>query len=315
VTRRRLIAIGLPGLLLVTAAGLAGWRVTNDGDAPPLSGRLVYVSDAGGRGGLVLRQLDTGEERTLPSSGESERDPACAPDGRRVAFSMDGRIGVVDVSSGELRVLTLGVDWLDGQPDWRGDGRALVVASRRQRDAPADLHELDLESDPRAPMGVTRRVLTQTDGLDEESPVYSYDGSFVVFVRQDGLYRLDLNDHRPSRRLTSGFKRYRAPRLLPDGAFIAPWSLDKTHGIDVISGEGEILKTLCEGSIYYEDVAPSPDGRFLAATFGFDLSFTLRDALRPRNSREIRVIDDEGRARGTLVASWRNAYHSPCWLR
>jgi len=314
VTRRRLALIGIPLGVVLATAGVTLWRVATDRDAPRLPGRLVYVSDRGGRDGLYLRALETGEERALDGFGEAARDPACAPDAHRVAFSMGGRIAVVDVAGGELRVLTLGVDQLDREPDWRGDGRALVITSRRHRDAPADIHELDLEGDPRAPLGVTRRALTQTDGLDERSPVYGYNGSFVVFVREDGLFRLDLAGGTP-RRLTSGFKRYRAPRLLSDGRFVAPWSLGKAHGIDILTADGQLRGTIGEGTIYYESAAPSPDGRFLAATFGYDLSFTLRDALRPRGSREIRALDLDGRALGALVTSWRHAHHSACWLR
>jgi hypothetical protein len=155
--------------------------------------------------------------------------------------------------------------------------------------------------------------VTTTPGLDERSPLYGYDGGFVVFEREDALFRLDVGSDRP-RRLTSGFKKCRAPRLRPDGRIVFAWSLDKTFGLDVVGADGEGRETLCEGSVSYRTVAPSLDGRYLATTFSFDLAFRLRDALRASRPEEIRLLDARGAPLGTLVSAWVNRHHSPCWL-
>lgn len=311
-TRRLTWLAGLAAGGLVVA-GVLFWQVAADREAPRIPGRLVYVSDRSGEEQLYLRTLETGEERQLTHATDPVREPSCAPNGRQVAFALAGRIGVVDVATGEIQILSLGVEWLDAEPDWRGDGKALVVSSRLRRGDPGDIHELLFETGQGGPASVTRRPLTATAGLDERSPLYGYDGGFVVFEREDALFRLDAGTEHP-RRLTAGFKKCRAPRLRPDGRIVFAWSLDKTFGLDVVGADGEGRETLSEGSVSYRTVAPSLDGRYLATTFSFDLAFQLRDALRARRSEEIRLLDARGAPLGTLVGAWLYRHHSPCWL-
>jgi Tol biopolymer transport system component len=225
---------------------------------------------------------------------------------------MGGRIGLVALGTGDVRILTLGVDWRDASPSWRPDGKALLVASRRPGEANADIHLL---APVDAPAGqADRRPLTLTPGLDETSPVFGPDASFVVFARQDNLVRTDLGDGR-TRRLTGGFRKLRDPRFLPSGRLLALWSQDKEYGIDVMDGDGKNRETLWQGAVSYRTIAPSPDGRFLAATFTFDLRFHPTDALKLRQTEEVRLLDDRGRPVATLARSWRHANHSPEWAR
>jgi Tol biopolymer transport system component len=314
-TRRRVVslaALGL-GLPVVLAGTVTAWRAARDADAPRVPGAIIYVSDRSGEDQLYLRSLATGAERRLTYQTEPTRDPACSPEGQRVAFSMGGRIGLLHLRTGDTRFLTLGLDWQDAEPAWRPDGLALVVTSRRGRGEPADLHELVMDADPTTATGVLRRPLTETPGLDEQSPVFAPDGLFVVFAREEGLYRLDLKDQR-TRRLTSGFRKCRKPQFLPDGRLLHAWSLDKRHGIDRTDGDGRNQETLVGGTVFYRTLAPSPDGRHLAATFTFDLAFHAGDTLRPHKGEEIRLLGARGEPLGILVGSWLHAHHSPCWL-
>ena len=101
------------------------------------------MSDRDGIPALYWRRLPRDRERRLTFGSEPVGEPAVSPDGTRVAFSMNGRIGVVAVASGEMRILTLGVDWKDAQPSWLPDGRRLVVSARRRAGEPAGLHLLE----------------------------------------------------------------------------------------------------------------------------------------------------------------------------
>src|SRR5260221_3929382 len=123
---------------------------------------------------------------------------------------MGGRIGSVTVAPADVRMLTLGVDWQDAMPTWRPDGRALVVCSRRSAGETVGLQLLDIDADG----VVSRHPLTETRGLDDTSPAVSPDGSFVVFVREDHLWRVGLADGRTSR-LTGGRREERDPRPPP----------------------------------------------------------------------------------------------------
>ena len=275
-----------------------------------LLGTLVYVSDRGGVDALYVRRLPGGADRVLVSLAGPVGEPALSPDARRVAFSSGGRIGLATLATGELRFATPGAEWLDASPSWTPDGGSLVVSARRRDQLRSDVHLLRLSeaSEPE------RRPLTRTVGLDETYPVVSPDGAFVVFEREEGLVRLDLKDGR-SRRLTTGFRKLHRPCFLPAGTIAGLWSEGKRFGIEVLDGEGRDRKTLTDGSICYRSLAASPDGKFLAATFAFDMGFHPADALRQRQTEEVRLLDSLGTPLGVLAASARDSNHSPSWGR
>lgn len=300
-------------LLLVSTAALvlAALLLRSPPRLPAdVTGALAFVSDRSGSDSLYWRRLPNDRERRLTNTTEPVRDPAISPDGTRVAFAMGGRIGVVMVATGETRILTLGVDWHDTMPAWRPDGKALVVSSRRSAGDTAGLHLLDLDADGKA----TRHPLTQTRGLDDTSPVVSPDGASVVFVREDHLWRASLADGHTAR-LTGGFRRSRAPRFLPSGRLVCLWTEGKQQGIDVLDADGKNRETLWQGTIHYRTIAPAPDGRHFVATFAYDLAFHPADALKLRQTEEVRLLDDHARPLATLERSVRSMNHSPDWGR
>jgi Tol biopolymer transport system component len=275
-----------------------------------VNGTLVFVSDRSGIDNLYARELPDGRDRRLTNLDEPTRDPALSPDGGGVAFTVGGRVAVVATSGGPVRVLTLGVDWRDATPSWRPDGQSLVVASRRSDTSPRDIHLLSLD-----PSGEpTRRPLTETSFLDESQPAVSPDGQRVVFVREDNLYRIDFQDPRP-RRIAGGFRKIRSPRFLSSGRVLFLWTEAKEYGIDVVDVEGAGRETLHKGSTFYRSIAPSPDGRFLAATFTFDLGFQAWEALKLRQREDLRLLDRSGTPVAELAGSWRHANHSADWGR
>jgi len=278
---------------------------------PGIAGTLVFVSDRGGTDTLYARRLPSGPDRRLTWFTEAVRDPALSPDRKRLAFSVGGRIGVVTLATDDVRLLTFGVDWRDSMPAWRGDGQALVVASRKPGEIANDVHLLS-PLDTRG--GTIRAPITLTRGLDETEPVLSPDGTFVVFVREDNLFRQELANGRP-RRLTGGFKKTRAPRFRPDGRLLCLWAENKQFGIDVLDADGKNRETLSVGTTYYRNLTPSPDGRYFAATFAFDLRFHPIDALRPRHVEAIHLLDARGNFLAPLVQAFGDSNHSPEWAR
>lgn len=306
---RRLLVLSL---LAAAAAGAWAWRVSRSVPLPTdLRGTLAFVSDREGSDSLYVKRLPDGEERRLTVEAEPVREPALSPDATRVAFAVGGRIGLASVDSGDVRLLTLGVDWKDASPAWLPGGRSLLVSSRRALGEMADLHLLTFGSPQPTPAQVERRPLTSSSGFDEISPLVSRDGTAVIFLRADSLFRLELKSGR-IKRLTGGFRRYRTGRLLPSGRLLALWTQDKQYGMDVMDTDGGNRQTLSEGSVFYRNVAASPDGRYLAATFSFDLGFHPLEALR-RQSEQIHLLDANGRRLGVLGRSWRSGNHSPDW--
>lgn len=304
-------------LFLLVTAGSGAWLYLEwrERPLPPrLSGTLVFVSDRSGIDALYAKRLPRGRERRLTKQLEATREPALSPDGREVAFSMGGRIGLVGLASEEVRILTLGVDWRDSSPAWHPGGKGLLVCSRRAALEKRDLHYLAFEEGGSVPGGVERRPLTLTPGLDESSPVFSRDGASLFFVREEDLFQLDTAAGR-TLRLTGGFRRIRHARLLPTGRLVFPWSQDKQYGIDVMDSDGKNRETLWQGSVAYRTLAPSPDGSYFAATFAFDLGFHPAEALKPRQTEEVWLLDVTGRKAGALARSWRYSNHSPDWGR
>lgn len=306
-TRRRLVALaGATALALL----LAGLGLLLRGRHPPLpadlQGTLYFVSDRDGTDAIFARELPRGEVLRLTVTGEPVQDPALSPDGRRLAFAMGGRIGLQPLPRGEPRFLTLGIDHRDAQPAWRPDGKAIVVSSREAGHDKADLVLLDLATAGDRP---ARTLLTATRGLDETSPCFAPDGQHVLFVREDGLFRVALADGR-THRLTAGFRRYREPRFLPSGRLLALWAEGKSYGFEAMDADGKNRETLGEGSVLYRSFAPSPDGRYLAATFAFDLAFRPQDALL-KKANEVRLLD----ARGRYLTVLESPGHSPVFGR
>jgi Tol biopolymer transport system component len=307
---RRRAAVVIPVLVLVGLVALVWWPRSKRLPAD-LTGAIVFVSDRAGVEALFLRRFPKGEDRRLTFTSEPAREPAFSPEGTRVAFSMGGRIGLVSLPSGDVRILTLGVDWRDASPAWRPNGGGLVVVARGRKADHGELHLLEID----APDGqVTRTPLTESRGLGYETPRYSPDGAFVYAVREEHVFRISLADGRPSR-ITGGFRRYRSPRFLPSGRLVALWTLEKQFGIDLMDADGKNRETLSQGTALYRSAAPSPDGRYFAASFLYDLEFHPAEALKLRKTQELRLLDARGRSLGPIALSWSESNHSPDWGR
>jgi Tol biopolymer transport system component len=304
--RKRTLALVLPVAVLGLVGGLWLLRGSTAKPPPGLGGAIVFVSDRDGLPALYWRHLPRGRTRRLSFGSEPAADPAISPDGTRVAFAMGGRLALVAVASGETRVLTLGVDWKDAQPAWLPDGRRLVVSSRRRAGEPAGLHLIE----PRSDGTVERSPITRPSAGDDTSPAPLGDGRAIVFVRGDRLLCVELADGRV-RRLTGGFKREAAPRVLPSGRVVCVWSEGRRHGIDVIDADGGGRETLVEGDRLYRALAASADGRYLLATQAYDVSAHPLGALLPRRRDALRLLDARGRDLGVLETS----AHSADWTR
>ena len=307
--KRRVAAAALVSLVLGGAAFLA-WPRPSPLPAD-LAGSVAFVSNRDGLDAVYLRRLPKGQDRRLTFTGEPAGEPAFSPDGTRLAFSMGGRIGLVALPGGDVRILTLGIDWRDSAPSWRPDGKALVVVARGRNADHGELHVLEIET---ADGQVARAPLTQGRGLSYDSPRFSPDGSVVVCVREDHVFRISLVDGRSSR-VTGGFRRYRSPRFLPSGRLVALWSQEKQFGMDVMDVDGKNRETLSLGTAYYRSIAPSPDGRYFAGAFSYDLQFHPAEALTLGRAEEVRLLDARGGPVAPLARSWRTSSHSPDWGR
>ena len=301
-------------LLALAAVGVAVSLTLRRAEPPPLpsdlQGTLVFISDRTGIDAVFLRKLPNGPDLRLTHLGEPAKEPALSPDGQHVAFVAGGRIAVVAVATGDVRYLSLGVAAKDRAPDWFPDGNRLAIVSRPALGENADLFELAASGG--AAESPRRRLLETAS--DESEPVVSPDGESIVFVREDNLHRLELKDGRV-RKLTGGFHKTRGPRFLPSGRIVCLWSQDKQFGIDVLDGDGKKRETLSQGSTFYRSLAPSPDGRYLAATYAFDLGFHPSEVVTRRKNQELRLLSARATPVVSLSEGWRYSNHSPAWGR
>ncbi len=159
-----------------TAAG--GPSLVSANAAVPRLGAdfLLYVSWRGDRQGIW--SLTHGNTREIWSSATSHivGGPAIAPDGRRIAFSVEEgekwSLYIMDQDGARARVLSDSLA-LRGNPAWAPDGQSIVIAV--VRDGEPRLTRIFLNGDAPLPLVSEYSV----------DPVWSPDGRFLVYSGAD----------------------------------------------------------------------------------------------------------------------------------
>jgi serine/threonine protein kinase/Tol biopolymer transport system component len=137
---------------------------------------LLYVSWRGARQGIW--SLTHGTTREIWSSARSHiiGGPAIAPDGRRIAFSVEEGektlLYIMDQDGARVRVLSDSLV-LRGNPAWAPDGQSIVTAVIR--DSEPRLTRIFLNGDSPLPLVSEYSV----------DPVWSPDGRFLVYAGAD----------------------------------------------------------------------------------------------------------------------------------
>ena len=164
-------------------------------------------------------------EMYLPQVTSGPDSPAWSPDGRRVVFSMQGSLWIMEPGSGLARQATDGTGY-HFEPDWSSDDRFVAFAAY-DHDA-VELRGLDVQS------GETWSLTT--GGAVNLEPRFSPDGSRLAFVStaHEGrfqLFVLPLREGRPagpplhiSKDTDSGLPRYYYGRF--DHYLSPSWSPD-----------------------------------------------------------------------------------------
>lgn len=167
---------------LTTFAGSE--EAANAGRLSPDGGRIAFQVQRGSDYEIHIMDRVTGETRNVTGNPAYDISPIWSPDGRQLAFMstrgfelgtlgpFPGHIYLVDVESGELRVVTR--DPLTsalGPSDWSPDGSTLLMA--RMADGGPDVFGLDVGS------GEEDRLTEGGEG--EYSARYSHAGDRIAF--------------------------------------------------------------------------------------------------------------------------------------
>jgi len=131
----------------------------------PDGSKLVFTSDRGGQPQIYEISVNGGDPRRVTFEGRQNLRASYSPDGRSLALvnNFDGRyrIGLLDLASGEMRVLSNGP--LDESPSFAPGGAVVIYATQGAKGA--ELATVSVE-------GSVRQSLRQSGG-DVREPAWS----------------------------------------------------------------------------------------------------------------------------------------------
>lgn len=156
------------------------------GDGDPTFSPTLWRIDADGSDAALLGEADT-----------FDVEPRISPDGGQVAFmrihpeaGYASEVMVRDLASGDERVV-VPLDFPVEHPEWSPDGSSLIFNTSD----PATIYTIDLAAPDATPVVLLDPAAG--DGWGGVKPVYSPDGSHIVFVcnqgREEGICIMDAD--------------------------------------------------------------------------------------------------------------------------
>jgi TolB protein len=203
---------------------------------------LAYVSFENRLSGIYIQRVRTGERRLISQRVGVNGAPAFSPDGTRLALTLSGSGGnldvwLLDLASQGLTRLTEDPA-VDTEPAWSPDGKSIYFTSDRA--GGPQIYKLDLAN--------PKRVQRISFGSGYAArPRVSPDGTKVAYVTRDGSnYRIAVQD------LASGTVSVlshgildESPSFAPNGATIIYAGRDGAIGtLQTVSVDGQVTQRL-----------------------------------------------------------------------
>jgi Tol biopolymer transport system component len=223
----------------------------------PDGNRIAFSALTGGLSDLFIYDLTSGTVKRMTTDAYSELHPAWSPDGRSIAFATDRfstnlreleagqpKLALLDVSTGDVRLVG-GFDAVKNiNPQWTPDSRALYFVSDRQ--GISNVYRMDATGGE--PLQVTN-LLTGVSGITAMSPALSVGGSRVVFSVYEAdsynIYALDNDAMTSGTALSSGLGRDAGilpPRTAVEGT-VASYLRSQTAGLPPAAAEASYETT------------------------------------------------------------------------
>jgi len=203
---------------------------------------LAYVSFENRLSGVYIQRVRTGERRLVSQRVGVNGAPAFSPDGTRLALTLSGSGGNLDIWLLELstQALTRLTDdpAVDTEPSWSPDGKSIYFTSDRA--GGPQIYKLDIAN----PRRVQR--ISFGSGYDAR-PRVSPDGTkLAVVTREGGNYRIAVQD------LASGTVSVlsrgsldESPSFAPNGATIIYAGREGSVGtLQTVSVDGQVTQRL-----------------------------------------------------------------------
>ncbi len=235
--------------LIVADADGAAPRVILESSQPIMSPAwspddqwLAYVSFENRLPAIYIQRVRTGERRLVSQRTGVNGAPAFSPDGTRLAVTLSGSGGnldlwLLDLSTQALKRLT-DDPAVDTEPAWSPDGKSIYFTSDRA--GGPQIYRLDIDN--------PRRVQRITFGSSYNArPRVAPDGTKIAFVTREGAnYRIALQD------LASGTVSVlshgsldESPSFAPNGATIIFSGRDGAVGtLQTVSVDGQVSQRL-----------------------------------------------------------------------
>jgi TolB protein len=203
---------------------------------------LAYVSFENRLSGIYIQRVRTGERRLVSQRAGVNQAPAFSPDGTRMALTLSGSGGnldiwLLDLATQQLTRLTDDPS-VDTEPSWSPDGKSIYFTSDRA--GGPQIYKLDIAN--------PRRVQRVSFGSGYVArPRISPDGTKIAFVTREGSnYRIAVQD------LASGTVSVlsrgsldESPSFAPNGATIIYAGRDGAIGsLQSVSVDGLVSQRL-----------------------------------------------------------------------
>ena len=199
---------------------------------------LAYVSFESRVAAVVVQQLRTGERRQVSARAGVNGAPAWSPDGRRLALTLSGSSGnldifVLDLATQNLTRITDDPS-IDTEPAWSPDGANIYFTS--DRSGGPQIYRTDL--------AVHQRVQRITFGSSYNArPRPSPDGHSLALVSREGSdYRIGVQD------LASGNVRILTRGSLDESPSFAPNGMSLIYASRV-GGSGTLATVAVDGQV------------------------------------------------------------------
>lgn len=171
------LSAGLRWTILPFQVGGASWS--------PDSRAIAYVPPTlGGRSGLYVIDVRSGESRSLAQTASIEMQPEWSPEGRWIAFVADEDIYRAQADGQRLERLT-DAPGPDTDPAWSPDGGLIAFSSSRddllapEGEGPYTSRVHVMQADGSA----ERRLTRDNAPVHERMPLWSPDGRRIAFLR------------------------------------------------------------------------------------------------------------------------------------